>query len=179
MTDLSKEIENSLVTDDTDLNRKRWAKKFASKEIALKNFLYLVDFDQKLATRFIWLIGDLCESNPRIVFPVVKDFFSRRATTKIVNYNRSLAKMFMYCGIPKEIEGEATTNLFNWLMDANSIVTTKVYSMKALFNLTKKYPELISELEAIIRDQYDKNSVSFKTTANQILNKLGRINIRL
>ena len=72
MTDLLKEIENSLVTDDTDINRKRWAKKFASKEIALKNFLYLVNSDQKLATRFIWLIGDLCESNPEIVFHVVK-----------------------------------------------------------------------------------------------------------
>ena len=178
MTGFLKEFEVSLIADDTDLNRKKWARKFVSEKTDLRSLLYLLDAEKKLATRFIWLIGDICESNPPVLRPFVKDFFKRRNSTQISNYNRSLAKMFMYCGIPKEIEGEVTTVLFDWLIDPNVLVTTKNYSMLALFNLTVKYPELKPELEFAIKDQLDKNTISFKKTATQLLNKLNKTNIK-
>ena len=170
-------LEISLIVEDNDINRKKWAKKFVSNKIELKKYLYLLEADKKLATRFIWLVGDICELDPKTVFPVIKDFFIYRNKTKIVNYNRSLAKMFMYCGIPKDIEGEIVNILFNWLLDPNELVTTKNYALIALYNQTTKYPELVSELESVIKDQFDKNAVSFKSTANEILNKLGKKNI--
>jgi hypothetical protein len=170
--DLYKKIETSLITNDTEINRKYLAKKIISEKIDLRGLLYILDSDRNIATHFIWLVGHICELSPEIVFPAIKDFFLHRKKTQIKNYDRSLAKMFMYCGIPEEIEGEATTLMFEWILSPDVIVSTKNYSAIALYNLTAKYPELKSELILTIQEQLNKNSISFKQTASRVIKNL-------
>ncbi len=169
MSDLCNIIETSLITNDTEINRKYLAKKIISEKIDLRGLLYILDSDEKIATHFIWLVGYICELSPETVFPAIKDFFLHRKKTQIKNYKRSLAKMFVYCGIPEEIEGEATTLTFEWILSPDVIVSTKNYSTIALYNLTLKYPELKSELILTIQNQLDKNSISFNQTAGKVL----------
>lgn len=172
MRDIYKEIGDSLAAHDTEINRKHIAGRIVSEKIDLRGLLYILDTDRIAATHFTWLVGHLCELSPVTVFPAIKGFFRHREKTKIKNYDRSLAKMFMHCGIPEEIEGEATTLMFEWILAPDVIVSTKNYSVAALYNLTLKYPELKSELILTIRDQLDKNSVSFRQAAGKILNAL-------
>ena len=172
MLDLYKKIATSLITNDSEINRKYLARKIISEKIDLRELLYLLDSDKIIATHFIWLVGHICELSPETVFPAVKDLFLYRGKTQITNYDRSIAKMFMYCGVPEEIEGEATTLMFEWILSPDVIVSTKNYSSIALYNLTIKYPELKSELVLTIQDQIDKNSISFKLTAGKVLNNL-------
>ena len=169
MLDLYKEIETSLIANDTEINRKYWAKKIISEQIDLCELVYILDSEKKIATHFVWLVGYICELSPETVFPAIKYFFLHRKKTQIKNYDRSLAKMFMYCGIPEEIEGEATTLMFEWILSPDVIVSTKNYSAIALYNLTLKYPELKSELILTIQNQLDKNSISFNQTASKVL----------
>ena len=172
MSEFYKKIGTSLIENDTEFNRKKWAKRIISEKINLGGLLYLLDSDPNTATHFIWLVGRLCELSPGTVFPTIKSFFLHRNKTQIKNYDRSLAKMFMCCGIPEESEGEATTLMFEWILSPDVIVTTKNYSTVALYNLTLKYPELKSELILTIQDQLDKNSISFNQTARKVLKKL-------
>ncbi len=169
MLDLYNKIGTSLIANDTESNRKNLATKIITEKIDLRKLLYILDSDKNIATHFIWLVGYICELSPETVFPAIKDFFLHRKKTQIKNYDRSLAKMFMYCGIPKEIEGEVATLMFEWILSPDVIVSTKNYSAIALYNLTLKYPELKSELILTIQDQLDKNSISFKQTARKVL----------
>ena len=169
MSDLYKIIEASLIANDTENNRKKLAKKIISEKIDLRELVYILDSDKKIATHFIWLVGHICELSPETVYPAIQDFFLHRQKTQIKNYDRSLAKMFMYCEIPEEIEGEATTLMFEWILSPDVIVSTKNYSAIALYNLTLKYPELKSELILTIQNQLDKNSISFNQTASKVL----------
>ena len=172
--DLYKKIETSLIANDTEINRKYLANKIISEKIDLRRLLYILDSDKSIATHFIWLVGHICELSPETVDPAIKDFFLHRKKTQIKNYDRSLAKMFVYCGVPEEIEGEATTLMFEWILSPDVIVSTKNYSAIALYNLTLKYPDLKSELILTIQDQLDKNSISFKQTAGKVLNNLNK-----
>lgn len=167
-----KKIENALIANDTETNRKHLAKKIVAEGIDLRGLLNILDSDNITATHFIWMVGRICELSPGTVFPAINGFFLHRKKTQIKNYDRSLAKMFMLCGVPEEIEGEATTLMFEWILSPDVIVTTKNYSAVALYNLTFKYPELKQELILTIRDQLDKNSISFNQTAQKVLNKL-------
>jgi hypothetical protein len=170
--DIYKKIESSLIANDTEINRKHLAEKIIKEKIDLRRLLFILNSDINIATHFMWLVGRICELSPETVFPAINDFFLHRKTTQIKNYDRSLAKMFLYCGVPKEIEGEATTLMFEWILSPNVIVSTKNHSVKALYNLTLKYPELKSELILTIQEQLNKNSISFKQTASKVLKNL-------
>ena len=166
------QLSTSLIEDQSSENRKRWANYFIEKQIDLKDFVDLVLSERKLALRFIWLVGDLCEQNAAYVSPAVPAFYALKDQVKFPNYDRSLAKMFLWCGIPENDEGEIIDILFSWIMDSKVSVATKTNAMLALQKIMPKYPELKKEFKLVIEDQLDKNSVSFGTCAKKILQNL-------
>ena len=168
-------IKDSLLTVNTDANRKHWANHIKNNHIELSSLIGLIEAEHPVAMRFSWLLGDLCERSPEIVSPMVTLLFNKRHQVTIPHFNRSLAKFFYYCGIPEEIAGEAMDELFTWLLDVNSNVSTKHYSMLALYQLALKHPDIQPELKAAIQHQLTLNTATFEKLARKILFKLGSI----
>lgn len=169
---LKLQLSTSLIEDQSSENRKRWANYLIENQIDLKDFVDLMLSERKLALRLIWLVGDLCEQNAAYVAPAVSAFYALKNQVKFPNYDRSLAKMFLWCGIPENREGEIIDVLFSWILDSKVSVATKTNAMLALQKIMLKYPELKQELKLVIEDQLDKNSVSFGTCAKKILQDL-------
>jgi hypothetical protein len=167
------EFSDSLLIDNTDVNRKRWARHIIETGIPLADLQSVILSEHPVAMRFSWVLGELGETEPSVVFPCVKYFFAKRRDIRIPHFNRVLAKMFYLAGIPPEIEGEAIDELFKWLLDAGSNVSTKTFSLLALSNVISKYPGLKNEFRLIVEDQLGKNSISFKKKAEKILKGLG------
>jgi hypothetical protein len=163
------ELGHSLQTVDTGKNRAMWANRIISDQIDLRSLLPLLTAERKIALRFSWLLGDICEKKPELVFEVFADIFFKRADYRIQNFDRSLAKMAWYCGFPKEIEGELVSELFNWLNDSHSSVSTKSYAMKALAAYSRSHPEISGELADSVQNQAVKVSISFQQQAKKIL----------
>lgn len=165
-------IKDSLLKVNTDANRKHWANHIKSNNIALTSLAELIETEHPIAMRFSWLLGDLCEQSPEIVFPIVALLFNKRHQITIPHFNRSLAKFFYNCGIPEEIAGEALDELFKWLLDTKSNVTTKHYAMLVLYQLALKHPEIQPELKAAIQHQLTLNTATFEKQARKLLLKL-------
>lgn len=166
------QLKDSLVEEDTEENRRRWAEHLIRNAIPLEGLLEIALSEGKVAMRFLWLIGGICDAKPEAVAPCVSWFFEKRHEIRVPNYERSLAKFLALAGIPEVLEGEAGTELFRWLSDPDTIVTTKTYAMRALFALSRKYPDLRHELKLVIEDQLEKNSVSFRKQAGKVLQEL-------
>jgi hypothetical protein len=167
-------IGESLKQINTDVNRKYWAAYIVNNHIDLISIISLIEAEHPVAMRFSWVLGDLCETAPAVVYPSIAYLFNKREQIKIPNFNRSLAKLFYYCGVPNEIEGEAINELFKWLQNTKSNVSTKSYAMLALHQLTQLYPELQHELKAAIESQLNLNTPSFDKQAQRILLQLNR-----
>ena len=172
MSDLVNKISISLIEDNTDVNRRRWAGYIIKNKIKVKDLFELIHQENPVAIRFSWILGGICEIAPDVVYPGIPYFFLKRHQIKIANFNRSLAKMFWLCGVPEKIEAEAIDELFKWLLDAKTIVTTKTYALFALDKLTEKHKELKNELKVVIEDQLGKNTASFDKHAIAVLKKL-------
>ena len=166
-------LSTSLYEDVSDNNRKTWAKFIVTNKVPLKDLVELVTAKHPIGMRFIWMVGDLADNYPETVVSSVKAFYDKRDEVKFPNYSRSLAKLFYRVGIPKEIEGEAINDLFTWLTDPKTDVSTKTFALLALQGALQKYPELKSELKAVVEDQMHKNSVSFKKKAITVLARIG------
>jgi len=169
---LISEISSSLINVNTDVNRKEWVKYIIDHNAELSEILEIIHYEKPAGMRFSWLLGEMSEHYPEKVFPVLHYLFTNRKSISIPNFDRSLAKFFLNCGIPKEIEGEVINQLFNWLTDPKISVSTKHYTTLCLFEQTKKFHELKHELKLILEDQLDKNKPSFGKLAVKILNGL-------
>jgi hypothetical protein len=173
MTSLIKQLSTSLKEDGSANNINKWAQHIIDNNVALMDLAGLIDFEKPVALRFSWLIGTICELDPKVVYPAITHFYAKRHAIQIPNFNRSLAKMFLLCGIPGEIEGEATDDLFKWLLDARVGISAKHYALLALYDLSIRHPELKHELKIVIENQLKKNSLPWDKKANKILEKLG------
>jgi hypothetical protein len=155
----------SLLQENCSANQKKWAQYIASNNIPLLDIVGLFYAEKNVSMRFTWMVGGLLEINPGIVRPAIPWFFSRRREAPFPNFDRSIAKMLWLAGVPAEIEGEATDQLFSWLMDPKIKVSTKVYAVDAIANMVSRYPDLLTEFKIVVADQMGKNTASFDRRA--------------
>lgn len=165
-----KELESSL-PKSTGQQRKMWAATIIEKNIDLKDLSRLLKFEQKIATRFLWLLSDIGIQDPGKLFSALP--FLLEACEHLDNiYKTSFASLWLIASVPPENEGKAIDLLFQWLLSTDINVTLKARSFLVLFNLTKKYPELKNELKLCLEDQLDKYTKDFRKRASKILIKL-------
>jgi len=162
----------SLLGDVSDNNRKAWAEFITENQVPVIALADLVLEKHPVGMRFIWMIGYLADTAPGILRPAVCSFYKLKGKVEFPNYDRSLAKLFYRVGIPAEVEGEVISDLFTWLSDNKRTVSVKTFALLALVAAIKKYPDLQIELKAIIAEQLEKNSVSFRKQGTRVLNKL-------
>lgn len=172
MENIISQLSASLKEDNTESNRRNWAAYILENKIPIIDLVEIVLHDRPASLRFIWMIGSLCDLNPKTVEPAVPYFYSQLNKVNFPNFDRSLAKMFSLCGIPKANEAEVVDLLFKWILDPTITVSTKNYSLDALLKFSKNYPELKNELRLVIEDQLSKNSISFEKHSKRILEKL-------
>jgi hypothetical protein len=164
------ELESSLPTSSGE-SRKIWVKTVLERKLKLKDLSGLLLCDQKIATRFLWLMSEVGIANPSKLFaelPYLLDFCEQLNP----EYKKSFASYWLIAGVPPENESRAIDLLFHWLLSNNTNITIKARSFLVLYELTKKYPELKNELKLCLTDQMDKYSKDFKKRAAKILTAL-------
>ena len=169
-TEFYKELEISLPASTVE-RRKMWAETIAEKRLDIKDLCQLLKCEQKIATRFLWLLSEIGELNSNSLFielPFLLDFCDHLNPA----YITSFATFWLISGVPSENEGRAIDLLFQWLLSTDTNVTTKSRSMLVLFKLTKKYPELKNELKLCLIDQMDKHTNDFAKRATKILREI-------
>lgn len=149
-----------------------WTQKIIQDQVAIDSLISLACKEKPVASRFLWLLGDMAETAPKVLFPCLHQLFQLKSKINGIDVNRSLAKYWQLCGIPEEHEAEAIDMLFDWLNDSTSNVSLKMHAAEALFNTSSTYPELRNELKASLEEQLHKNSKSFNTRAGNLLRLL-------
>ncbi len=166
-TQFYKELESSLPSSNME-KRKVWVNTIIEEDINLKDLSGLLLYEQKVATRFLWLLSEIGQSDPDRLFselPFLFDLCDRLDPA----YKKSFASFWLITGIPPENEGKAIECLFQWLLSPDTNVTIKSRSLLMLFKLTKKYPELKNELKWCLEDQMGKYSNDFEKRVGKIL----------
>ena len=123
---------------------------------------------EKKLKLFVPFIDSFCE-----VLPKIKDDSAIRPATKICMF---LAKSnHRKNGI--SLTQEQEHNLIEALIDRliqDEKVAAKVYAMKALFVLGKKYDWVHEELKTIISQDYSNHSAAYQAATRNLLKKLNK-----
>ncbi len=164
------ELKIALLEHDRSVNRKAWAKKIVAASVDLKDWLPELEGEKRLATRFLWLFGDVAEKNPAQIKPLITTIYKNRDTYKIPGVHRSLAKWVWLAGAPEEIEGELLDVLIEWVLHPKTEKAVRCYAVEAFYGYAKKYPELIPELKLVLEEALlHAPSYSFKNRCYKLL----------
>ncbi len=165
-----KELESSLAAS-TGEKRKIWVTTIIEQDIAIKDLSKLLAGEQKIATRFLWLLSEIGLMSPAKLFselPFLLDVCDQLNPV----YKTSFANFWLIAGIPPEHEARAIDLSFQWLLSADTNVTIKSRSTWVLLKLMKKYPELRNELKLCLEDQMEKHTKEFNKKVKKILLKM-------
>ncbi|MCU4189624.1 hypothetical protein M9Q43_10670 [Flavobacterium sp. HXWNR29] len=158
---------------------------FAMKdENHLKEMIQLAfDTKDELHVKAFWSLDLVCEKKLKQFVPYIEDFCSVLPKINDDSALRPVTKIAFFLvksnhrknGI--SLTQQQEHNLIEALIDRliqDEKVAAKVYAMKALFVLGKKYDWVHEELKTIIEQDYSNHSAAYQAATRNLLKKLNK-----
>ena len=83
--------------------------------------------------------------------------------------NRNILRALQFVTLPEEHEGNILDVSFRLLNSPTEPVAVKAFSMTVIYNLTRKYPDIVPELKASIATLLPNGSMGIRSRGNKIL----------
>jgi hypothetical protein len=132
-----------------------------------------LDEEYRLAQRAAWSVSWAAKQKPGMIYPHIKDLVSVLNKKNVHDaVIRNSVRVLQEIEIPEKYQGEVMDACFQFLEKTSTPVAIKAFALTTLFNLSKEYPEIKSELKLIINDRLDHETAAFKSRAKKILPKL-------
>ena len=137
-------------------------------ELHVKAFWSLDLVCEKKLKQFVPYIEDFCS-----VLPKIKDDSALRPATKIAFFLTKSNHRKNGISLTQQQEHNLIEALIDRLIQDEK-VAAKVYAMKALFVLGKKYDWVHEELKTIISQDYSNHSAAYQAATRNLLKKLNK-----
>lgn len=133
------------------------------------------DLHWRFNQRAAWPLGVLGKKNPRLIAPYLKEMVSILGVGRHNAVDRNIVRILEDMTIPEDLEGQVYDKCFQLLNDMDQPIAVRVFSMTVLFNIAKKYPEMLLELQQTIEMYLPYGSAGFKNRGGKLLNKINRL----
>ncbi len=124
----------------------------------------------RISQRAAWPLSYIAEKRPELLANYYDLLINQlNATDNHPAVTRNILRAFQFVDIPEEHQGNVLDVSFNLLNNPNEPIAVKAFSMTVIFNLSKKYPDIIPELKASIESLMPNASAGIKNRGNKIL----------
>jgi len=126
--------------------------------------------EMRICQRASWTLGKVCAERPWLMekwFPQILVSLDHPKHDAIVrNVVRALQEVEVY---PEEYEGEIFERCFGYLVDHNSPIAFKAFSMRICRKIAMKYPDLKAELISVIEELVIHGSAGVRSRGHKEL----------
>ena len=156
-------------------HRKGWEEiaQLCLQEPSLNTYLfdYLIEGKDILARKCAEIIRLVYDKNPEIVIPQIDRLIETLEKPSHNAIKRCIFRMFQQTSFTEEQTGKVLNLAFRHLQNREYPIAVRVFAMTTIYGITKKYPEIFSELEVVITENLSIESTGFQNRAHKILNK--------
>lgn len=123
--------------------------------------LFLND-ENRVTQRSAWVVSYCVEAHPKLIEPHLHKMIENLKNPGLHDaVKRNRVKVLSGIEIPKDMQGLAVKDCFDFLASQKETVGVKVFAMTTLFNICQKEPDLLRELRMLIEDQMPYASAGF------------------
>lgn len=90
-------------------------------------------------------------------------------------YGRALTSILSEIHIPEELLGKVADYCFSAMENPNVAIAIRAHSMSVLGNICEREPDLIDEVESLIRSFYDTGTAGYQSRAKRVFKQLENI----
>ena len=136
-----------------------------------------LDENDKIHHKACWSLELIFELKLELILLFLDDFISKISFYKNDSAIRPVSKICLFLSKSKTIklteiqETKIIETCLDWLIQDEK-VASKAYSMRALYNFSKKHSWINEELKMILSQDYPNHSAAYKAAAKDILRKL-------
>ncbi len=122
-----------------------------------------------------WLLDHCVTKRPFLIQPHLASLISILKKPKLQKgIFRAAVKTLSHADIPESLQGLALQHCFDLLLDPASEAAVKVFSMQAVFNISKNEPDLLRELQMVIEEGMEYGSAGYRSRGRRILGEIGK-----
>jgi len=126
--------------------------------------------------RAAWPLGFIAQNKPKLLnsyYPLLIDQLHTKNNHPAVI--RNILRAFQFVEIPKKYQGQILNRSFELLNENCQPIAIKAFSMTVIYNLSKKYPDIIPELKASIETLMPNASPGIKNRGSKILKEITKL----
>jgi hypothetical protein len=112
----------------------------------------------RVVQRATQVISDISDEYPELLKPYLSKMVDHLEHGSIDAVRRNTMRIFQFCDVPEEKEGELFEKGIEFLKSAEAPIAIKAFSMTALRRICEKYPELADELIPHIEILVEENA---------------------
>lgn len=135
-----------------------------------------LDLTNEYHHKACWVLETVLDQRLQLITDYLPEFCSALCGFKNDSATRAVAKVCMFISGHLSLtviqEQQITESCFDWLINTNKKVATKVYATRALYELGKTRKWIYPELKRILTEDYPKHSSAYKAAARNILKKI-------
>ena len=143
----------------------------------IKNLIKMSFSDvQPEAWRAAWVLSDLVRNDKDIrrkVQPYSSQIISSFNTFNSPGQVREFLKTIQCIEVNEDDMGILLNMCFDWLTDRKADQAWRVYAMQIIYDYSKKEPDLLPELKAIIEQEMEYAKPGLRSRSKRILKQIG------
>ena len=126
--------------------------------------------EYRVAQRAAWSVSWGARQAPGMIHPYLKDLVAQLRRKDVHNaVIRNSVRILEAVDIPEDLHGEVMNACFEFIETPSTPTAIKAFSLTTLYNLSKKYPEILPELKLVIHERWDTETAAFKSRGKKIL----------
>lgn len=126
--------------------------------------------DYRLTQRAAWTLNYCAEKQPELIFPYLPKLLnclSRDDSHDAVK--RNIVRLLQYIEIPKKLLGKVYSLCVDLIDDPGEPIAVRAFALTVASRIAKAEPDLLSELQLIVRQHLPHATAAFQKRARAIL----------
>lgn len=131
--------------------------------------------DKRVNQRTSWVMSSAVENHPELIIPYY-DFLMEKLRDPQSHdaLKRNITRILQFVDVPEKHQGIVYDRCIQLLSSPKEAIAIRVFAMTAAFRIGQKHPDLLIELEAVIRDVLPKGSAGLKSRGQKTLQAISK-----
>lgn len=128
--------------------------------------------EYRITQRASWPMSECVEKYPALINPYLTKLINNLKKKGLHDaIPRNTVRLLQHLDIPKKYHGKIMSICFDYIQSNDTAIAIKAFSLTILDNLSKQYPEIMSELKLIIGERWEHETAAFHSRARKILKR--------
>ncbi len=125
--------------------------------------------EYRLTQRAAWPLNYCAERHPELIQPYLPKLLNCLSRDDVHDaVKRNIVRMLQFVEIPKKFHAKAYSLCVELVDDPNEAIAIRVFAMTVAARIAKPKPELMNELQLIVRQHLPHSTAAFQKRAQQL-----------